>query len=576
MAEMRLQGIPASPGIVIGPVYIYEPPDLSIPERAPAEPQDEFERFTQAAGIAAEELKIIRESVFVLTGDEKEAAIFDAHMLMLRDPMLTDAVKGRVDGGMIVEKALAELTAEIADMLAAMEDEYFAARSADVRDIGARLLRILLGVADASLAKLGGPSIVVANDLTPSDTASLDPENVLGFCTAVGGLTSHTAILARTLGIPAVVGLGDELSARTTGAQQVILDGIDGTIIIDPVETTRDDYQSAIKNRQEWLRNVQANAHEDAYTASGTRVEVGANIGDIGTARLALEAGAEGVGLLRTEFLYLGDTHAPGEEMQVDAYRQIFEAMAPRPVIVRTLDIGGDKPPSYMAFPVELNPFLGWRAIRIGLEDETLLKTQLRAILRAAVGHNVLVMYPMISNLEELEQANRVFTQARDELAEAQIPHQADLPVGVMIETPGAAMIADILAEKCDFLSIGTNDLTQYTLAVDRTNERVAKLFQPLHPAVLRLIQHTIDAGHNAGIWVGMCGELAGMSAAIPILVGFGLDEFSMAPSSIAEAKYLIRKLSDERAAQIAEHVLGMRTADEVEAYMGGVLDEIS
>lgn len=568
MSEMRLQGIPASPGIVIGPVLIHKPPDLTIPERAPTEPWAEFERFTSAVETAIEELRIIRRSVFELTGEEKEAAIFDAHILMLQDPMLVDAVKARVDGGMIIEKALTRSSEEIAAMLAAMEDEYFAARAADVRDVSSRVLRILQGIPEASLANLPQPSIIAAQDLTPSDTACLDPKNAIGFCTAAGGLTSHTAILARTLGIPAVVGLGNEFFKKTESARTMILDGSEGLIIINPDSQTRANYQTKIQSREKWLQGIQVRAQETTYTASGKRIEVGANIGDIQSAKLALASGAEGVGLLRTEFLYLGDSHSPSEEKQLEAYNKIFEAMAPRPVIVRTLDIGGDKPPPYMEFPEEMNPFLGWRAIRIGLENEDMLKTQLRAILRAAVGQNVLIMYPMICNVQELEHANQLLLQASRELEESQIPYKKEIPVGIMIETPAAAMIADILAEHCDFLSVGTNDLTQYTLAVDRTNARVAKLYQPLHPAVLRLIKHTIDAGHNAGIWVGMCGELAGNLAAIPILVGFGLDEFSMAPSSIPEAKWLIRKLSDERVAQIAEQVLGMQSASEIEAYL--------
>lgn len=573
MGESRLQGIPASPGIVIGPVFIYYPVDLTIPERSCKGAEEELKRFNDAIAVAETELREIRDLVIQKTGDETEAVIFDAHSLMLADPMLAEAVETRINNGWIVEKAVAISTEEIADMLAVMEDEYFAARAADVRDVGNRLLRILLGIADTSLESLDHPAIIVAQDLTPSDTARLDPENVFGFCTAVGGLTSHTAILARTLGIPAVVGLGQNLNERVAGCKELILDGIQGAVIVDPQQTTRDSYREEIIKRETWLKNVQTGVLDDAYTASGTRIEIGANIGDIDSAQLATSVGAEGVGLLRTEFLYLGDTQPPSEEKQFQAYLEIFETLAPRPVVVRTLDIGGDKPPSYMKFPKELNPFLGWRAIRIGLDDQDILKTQLKAIARAAFGYEVLVMFPMISRVEELDQAKELFQQVAADLEQSKVPHSRDIPIGVMIETPAAAMIADYLAERCDFLSIGTNDLTQYALAVDRTNERVAEIYQPLHPAVLRLIKNTIDAGHNAGIWVGMCGELAGMLAAIPLLVGFGLDEFSMAPNSIPEAKWLIRKLSDERAAKIASDVLSMRTASEVEYYMRTILE---
>lgn len=568
MVETIIEGIPASPGIVIGQVYKHEPPDLTIPKRVSEDPSREWEFFEEAVKSARLELEDVRASVLDLTGEESEAAIFDAHMLMLDDPMLSEAVRTRIDAGMIVEEALVEAIDQISNMLAAMDDEYFAARAADVRDIGHRVLRILLGIPDSSMANLNKPSIVVAQDLTPSDTAKLNPRYAIGFCTAAGGMTSHTAILARTLGIPAVVGLGEDLSLKTENGTEMVLDGIRGLVVLKPVEQTCRNYRKEIQRRQEWLVTVGESAKEDTYTADGRRIEVGANIGDIETAKRAVAAGAEGVGLLRTEFLYLEHTRAPEEEAQVQAYRQIFEALSPRGVIVRTLDIGGDKPPTYMEFPEELNPFLGWRAIRIGLENENLLKTQLRAILRAAEGHNVLIMYPMISSVEELEQANRLLSQVRNELSEAKIAYASDVPVGIMVETPAAAMIADLLAEHCDFLSIGTNDLTQYTLAVDRTNERVAHLYQPLHPAVLRLINHTIEAGHKAGIWVGMCGELAGMLPAIPILVGFGLDEFSMAPSTIPEAKWLIRKLTGENATKIAQTALSMKTAAEVEDYM--------
>lgn len=568
MVETIIEGIPASPGIVIGQVYKHEPPDLTIPKRVSEDPSREWEFFEEAVKSARLELEDVRASVLDLTGEESEAAIFDAHMLMLDDPMLSEAVRTRIDAGMIVEEALVEAIDQISNMLAAMDDEYFAARAADVRDIGHRVLRILLGIPDSSMANLNKPSIVVAQDLTPSDTAKLNPRYAIGFCTAAGGMTSHTAILARTLGIPAVVGLGEDLSLKTENGTEMVLDGIRGLVVLKPVEQTCRNYRKEIQRRQEWLVTVGESAKEDTYTADGRRIEVGANIGDIETAKRAVAAGAEGVGLLRTEFLYLEHTRAPEEVAQVQAYQQIFEALSPRGVIVRTLDIGGDKPPTYMEFPEELNPFLGWRAIRIGLENENLLKTQLRAILRAAEGHNVLIMYPMISSVEELEQANRLLSQVRNELSEAKIAYASDVPVGIMVETPAAAMIADLLAEHCDFLSIGTNDLTQYTLAVDRTNERVAHLYQPLHPAVLRLINHTIEAGHKAGIWVGMCGELAGMLPAIPILVGFGLDEFSMAPSTIPEAKWLIRKLTGENATKIAQTALSMKTAAEVEDYM--------
>lgn len=573
MNEEFLIGVAASGGIVFGPPYIYRPPDLTIPERLPESSERELARFEDATERAREEIQAIKERLLERTGSQENAAIFDAHQLMLVDPMLADAVRKRVRDRKTIEQALSESTDELSSMLAAMEDEYFAARAVDMQDVGRRLLRNLLDVADTSLDALTVPSIIVAADLTPSDTARLDPDLVLGFCTAVGGLTSHTAILARTLGIPAVVGLGHGLLDRVANVDELILDGTQGEIVIHPTEATLRRYRE-LKEGQETRQQVMLEiAHKDAHTASGRRIEVGANIGDLQSARKAVDAGAEGVGLLRTEFLYLNETQPPGEEAQVGVYRAIFETMAGRPVIVRTLDIGGDKPPTYLKFPEELNPFLGWRGIRICLDDEALFKTQLRAILKAAAGHRVLIMYPMISSVEELRQANRVLGDVRAELDAEGISYAQDVPVGIMIETPAAVVLADKFARECDFFSLGTNDLTQYTLAVDRTNERISDLFQPLHPAVIQLIKGTIEAAHRAGIWVGVCGELAGMPSAIPILVGLGLDEFSMAPSSIPEAKWLIGCLSDERARQIVGEVLEMDTAAEIERFMKTILD---
>lgn len=574
MSEHTIQGIAASEGIAIGPAFIYHPPDLTIPRRNAEAPDREFARFRDACRQASQELDEIREMILPRAGEE-HAAIFDAHKMMLDDPMLEGAVQQRINAGQIAEQALSEATQEIADMLAAMEDEMFAARAADVQDVGRRVLRILLGVPDTSLDTLREPSIVVAHDLTPSDTARLDPDMALGLCTAAGGLTSHTAILARTLGIPAVVGLGAGLLDQVQDGAQLVLDGIEGVVIVDPGDATRKQFETAGQRRAVWLEEIQARAHEDAYTADGKRVEVAANIGDVESAREAVTYGAEGVGLLRTEFLYLNDVRPPAEEKQVKAYRDIFEALAGKPVIVRTLDIGGDKPPSYLEFEEELNPFLGWRAIRICLDDLPLFKTQLRAILRAADGHNVLIMYPMISGLDELRRANAVLDEVRAELDAEGMPYAKDVPAGIMVETPAAVALADILADECDFFSLGTNDLTQYTLAVDRTNGRVAGLFQPLHPAVLRLIRQTIDAAHSKGKWVGMCGELAGMQKAIPILIGLGLDEFSMVSRAIPEAKWLIGRLTGEEASRIADQALSLGTAAEVEAFMQETLSAL-
>jgi phosphoenolpyruvate-protein phosphotransferase len=575
MSEKVLPGIAASEGIAIGPAFNYAPSSLTIQARKAATAEEEFARFEEAVKQARAELRYIYSAVLERTHSEKHAAIFEAHVMMLEDPALAEAVRTRVSEGAIVEQAVVEATREMADMLAGMDEELFAARATDVRDVGRRVLRILLGVSNTALETLAAPSIIVAHDLTPSDTAGLDPDLTRGFCTAAGGLTSHTTILARTLGIPAVVGIGQALQGEVRSGAMLILDGLEGKIIVDPEPSTLRRYEQVQEEWQEWMARMKVTADLKARTASGRLVEVGANVGDAQSAAQAMAYGAEGIGLLRTEFLYLEASQPPGEAEQIEAYKEIFATAGQRPVIVRTLDIGGDKPPMFLDFGNELNPFLGWRAIRISLDNEPLFRTQLRAILQAAVGYNVLIMYPMISSLEELQRANAILGEVREELAVDGIEHAQDIPVGIMVETPAAAVMADALAPLSDFFSIGTNDLTQYTLAVDRTNERVASLFHPLHPALLRLVKQTIDAAHAHGIWVGMCGELAGMQKAIPILLGLGLDEFSMVPRAIPHAKWLIRQITDEEARLIAKDALSKGTAAEIEKLMQDYLEGI-
>lgn len=574
MGERVLKGIPAAEGIAVGPAFRFQALQLDVPERSPEAPEAEMARFEAAREQAREEIAALKAKLQA-RADDDSAAIFDAHAMMLADPMLHDAVRRRVEAGATVEAAVAAATEELAAMLGGMDDALFAARAVDVQDVGRRVLRILLGLPDASLDAIGEPSIVVAHDLTPSDTVSMQPEMTLGFCTAAGGLTSHTAILARTLGIPAVVGLGQAALEEIESGVTLALDGSTGQVVVAPAADTLERFEATRDQQATRLSEIRARAAEEAHTADGRRVEVGANVGDLTSAQEAVRFGAEGVGLLRTEFLYLQEKRPPDEEKQIAAYRAIFEALAGRPVIVRTLDIGGDKPPPYLTFPDELNPFLGWRAIRIGLDDLPLFKTQLRAILRAAVGHHTLIMFPMVSGVGELRRARAVVEEVRSELDAQGLAYADDVPVGIMVETPAAAMLADALAAECDFFSLGTNDLTQYTLAVDRTNERVAGLFQPLHPAVLRLIQRTIEAAHAQGKWVGMCGELAGMKRAIPILLGLGLDEFSMAPRAIPEAKWVMGQLTDAQMAAIAQQALDLTTADEVEDFARQTLSEL-
>jgi phosphotransferase system enzyme I (PtsI) len=572
MPEKTSKGIPASDGIAIGPTFCYIPAELTIPVCAAGTVDEEMARFDVARERARVELQNLYEAIEKRAGKE-EASIFEAHQEMLSDPALEGKVRTEVEFGQAVEQALVTAIDDLASLLAGMDDELFAARAQDVKDVGRRILRILLGLPDTALSAVTEPSVIIAEDLTPSDTASLDPKLTLGFITAQGGLTSHSAILARTLGLPAIVGMGNDLLDKVSSDNTfIVMDGRTGEMIIEPDQETIARYKQMKVQRESHLLILKAAAEKDALTADGRRVEVAANVGEVASTRDAIEHGAEGIGLLRTEFLYLEDTQPPSEEKQYHIYREIFEVMSGRPVVVRTLDIGGDKPPSYLPFPNEMNPFLGWRAIRISLDEPELFKTQLRAILRAAVGHHARIMFPMVSDLDELRRARGIVEAVKRDLELACVEFAADVPVGIMVETPAAAVLVDILAEASDFFSLGTNDLTQYTMAVDRGNAKVSGLFQPLHPAVLRLIRQTIDAGHAKGKWVGMCGELAGMTKAIPILLGFGLDEFSMNPRAIPEAKDLIGKLTDEKAREIASQVMSFGTAAEIENHLKGIL----
>ena len=575
VGEMRqLQGITASTGIAIGPAYIYRPETLTVERWKVDDPAAEWARFTQAVEQAKAEIGAIRSQAAAEVG-KAEAKIFTAHQLFLEDPALLDRVRGQIEGeGSNAEAALAEAVAGYAELLRGMEGEVFRQRAADVEDVGRRVLRILLGVRETSLAELPKPVVVVAHDLTPSDTAQMDKERALGFCTAIGGTTSHTAILARSLGLPAVVGLG-EGALNIPDRTPLIIDGGKGLVIVNPDESTLADYRA----RQEALLTQQLAAkraaQRPAQTLDGQRVEVVANVGDVASARVALEHGAEGVGLLRTEFLYLDRATMPGEEEQYAAYRAIADLMGDRPLIVRTFDIGGDKQLPYLDISHELNPFLGWRAIRLSLDQVDLFRTQLRAILRAGHERNVKIMFPMIADVGEVRRAKDVLAGVRAELEAEGVPAASGVEVGIMVEIPAAALAADVLAEEVDFFSIGTNDLIQYTMACDRTNEKVAYLYQPLHPAILRLVKQVIEAAHAAGKWVGMCGEMAGQPEAIPILLGLGLDEFSMSAAAIPRAKALIAAITLDKAREVAAEALRMSTADQIRSYAQKVMNSL-
>ena len=560
-----IRGIVASPGIAIGAAFQFRQDELRFERRVVGDPAAEWRRFQSAAARAGEQLAAVCAGARDELGEE-QAAIFEAHLLMLEDPELLAAVQSAIEERSLnAEAALSDAAERYAETLEALDDEYLRARAADVRDVAGRVLRILLGREAATGPD--APAVVVARDLTPSDTILMDKSHVLGFCTAEGGPTAHTAILARTMGLPAVVGAGAEVLAVAPGAT-VVLDGTTGCLVVEPDEATLASYRQSQAAADQLRAQSLSRAGEPAVTRDGRRVEVVANIGSADEARAALDAGAEGVGLLRTEFLYLGRASLPGEEEQYRAYRAILEAMGSRPVILRTLDIGGDKELPYLELAPEPNPFLGVRAIRLSLARPDLLHQQLRAALRAAPGHNLKIMFPMVATVAEVRAARQALASARDELLAEGQPLPERLEVGIMVETPAAAVMADRLAREVDFFSIGTNDLSQYTFAADRTNARVAALADAMQPAVLRLVARVIAAAHAHGKWVGLCGELAGEPLAIPILLGLGLDEFSMNPPAILLAKELIRSLTAEEAQDLANAALDLDDAAEVRALV--------
>jgi multiphosphoryl transfer protein len=559
-------GIAASPGFAVGPAVHYRPRLPEVITRSVADSEAEWQRLQQAVARAEEEIVAVHRQAVTRLG-QSEADIFEAHRLFLQDPALVEEAKGRIVAEQInAEAAWERVIQEMAGSYRALEETYMQARAADVLDVGRRVLRQLMDLEPATLA-LHEPSILLASDLTPSDTAGLDPAVVLGICTELGGATSHSAILARALGIPAVVGLGPIIQAVEDG-QVVAVDGGSGKLWLRPDAERLARLEA---QRAEWSaaqQEAKARAVAPAVTVDGHRLEIGANIGGIHDVAVALSYGAEGIGLFRTEFLFLDRQTAPSEEEQLAAYRQVVEAMGERPVIIRTLDVGGDKPLPYVDLGREENPFLGWRGIRFCLDRPEIFRPQLRAALRAGHGHQVKLMFPMIGALSELRAAKALLFETRQELEAEGLAHASTMEVGIMVEVPSAVAVADQLAQEADFFSIGTNDLTQYVMAADRGNTRVADLAVALQPAVLRMVKQTVSAAHSAGIWVGMCGELAGNARAAAVLVGLGLDELSMSAPSIPAVKEAIRSLTLEQARQAAEAVLALDSAEAVQEYL--------
>jgi len=558
-----LKGIAASNGIAIAKAYRLVEPDLKVERKDIQNSEEETKRFEEAIRQSQSELETIRDHAKKELGEEK-AAIFEAHLLVLSDPEMTGSIKDKIKNEKVnAEFALKETADMFVSMFENMDNEYMKERAADIRDVTKRVLAHLLGVELPNPSLIAEEVIIVAEDLTPSDTAQLNRQFVKGFTTDVGGRTSHSAIMSRSMEIPAVVGT-KEATKEIQNGDLVIVDGINGEVHVNPVpeviESYKDKAEQFAKEKAEWAKLK----NEKTYSSDGHQVELVANIGTPKDIEGVINNGGEGVGLFRTEFLYMGRDQLPSEEEQFEAYKTVLEGLNGKPVVVRTLDIGGDKELPYLNLPKEMNPFLGFRAIRLCLEDQDLFRTQLRALLRASVYGNLKIMFPMIATINEFREAKAILEEEKEKLIQNGTKVSDSIEVGIMVEIPSTAVMADQFAKEVDFFSIGTNDLIQYTLAADRMNERISYLYQPYNPAILRLVKMVIDAAHKEGKWAGMCGEMAGDETAIPLLLGLGLDEFSMSATSILKARSLIKKLNRSEMEQLAFEALNKRTTAEV------------
>ena len=567
---MEYTGISAASGYALGPAFLLQDSKIQVVKsEVPKENlNSEILRFEEALGKAAHELEAIKEKTRQTIGAE-EAEIFSAHIMVLEDPEYSGAIKELIRAeAWNTEWAIQEVTNRFLGLFASMDNEYIRERAADLRDVSNRLLRHLLGIRSQSLSEITEKVVLFAHDLTPSDTAQLDKDKVVGIVTNIGGRTSHSAIMARSMEIPAVVGMQD-LVEKIKAGDFVIVDGSEGKVFVNPTEDLIKSYKGKQTRYEAQRQELKKLVSQPSMTPDGHQVELVANIGNPQDALVAVTNGAEGIGLYRTEFLYMGRQELPSEEEQFEAYKAVAVMFGKEhPVVIRSLDIGGDKALPYLDMPKEMNPFLGYRAIRLCLDRTDIFRTQLRAILRASAYGNIRLMYPMIATLEELRGANKVLETVKQELLAETIPFNKGLEVGMMVEIPAVAVMADRFAKEVDFFSIGTNDLIQYTMAADRTNETVSYLYQPFNLALLRLIRGVIEAAHKAGIRVAMCGEMAGDLTALPILLGLGLDEFSMSASSILPARALVRQLPWRKAQLIAEAVLEMDNPQEIDAFV--------
>ena len=571
-----LQGIAASDGIAIAKVYTLTEPDLTVTKVTVEDSEKEVSRLDDALAASKKDVELIKETALKNLGEE-EAQVFDAHLMVLSDPELIGQVKDNITSNKVnAESALKEVTDMFISIFAGMEDNpYMQERAADIRDVSKRVLAHLLGVKIPSPATIKDEVIIVAADLTPSDTAQLNRQYVKAFVTDIGGRTSHSAIMARSLEIPAIVGTKEVTSIAKDG-DIIIVDGLSGDVFLNPSEEVVAEYRTKAEafaaQQAEWEKLKDSKT----YTKDGHQVELAANIGTPKDLEGVVNNGAEGVGLYRTEFLYMDSHEMPTEEDQFEAYKAVLEGMNGKPVVVRTMDIGGDKELPYLPLPHEMNPFLGYRAIRISLNEPEMFRTQLRALLRASVYGKLRIMFPMIATLNDFRGAKALLEEEKAKLIAEGVAVSDDIQVGIMIEIPAAAVLAHQFAKEVDFFSIGTNDLIQYTMAADRMNERVSYLYQPYNPSILTLIKHVIDSAHKEGKWAGMCGEMAGDQTAVPLLVGLGLDEFSMSASSVLKTRSLISKLTLSDMQALADKAINeCATVEEVEALVEEAVSKI-
>jgi len=574
---MTLKGIPAAPGIAMGKALFFDSEDLMVPRRPITEDQISYEllRLEEALIKTRHQIIGIQKRLGKELGQE-HAEILNAHLLVLEDQSLREEIINGLKGQLLnVEAIFHDILSRHLKAFAKTEDEYLRERTADIDDVRKRVLRNLLGKESQSLARLQPPVVLVARDLSPSETAQMHKRHVLAFVTDIGGRTSHTAIMAKSLEIPAVVGL-EVATKRIRKGAFVIVDGLRGEVVVDPDPATIKRYELEQRRNQEVNRQLLHLKDLPAETLDHHTVVLSANIELPDEVASVIAHGANGIGLFRTEFLYLNRQDFPSEEEQYEAYSMVAQQVAPHPIIIRTMDLGGDKFLSPLQVPSEMNPFMGWRAIRFSLARTDIFRSQLRAILRASVQGNLKLMYPMISGLEELRRANEILHEVQQELTREGVPFHQDMEVGAMIEVPSAAMICDLLAPEVDFFSIGTNDLIQYSLAVDRVNEKIAYLYEPTHPAILRLIKQIIDVGHAAKLWVGMCGEMAGEPPLSLLLLGMGLDEFSTSPVQLPIVKQVIRSVEHSFARSVVEQTLKLKTGKEVEAFLQANLKQVA